>query len=138
MSIPCDKNFPLVPLLFTLWHWSLTHLKKNFNFWTRNARALIFHMSIPCDKTCPWVPLFFTLWPWPWSLTHCLKTLTLLTSLTQWVPEFWYFTWVFRVIWPFRGNNKVFACDLDLGVDFRFENLLITFEQGELDLWFFT
>ena len=50
------------------------------NFWTVGARALIFHMSNPCDKTFSWVPLFFTLWPWPWSLTHFLKTLTLLIT----------------------------------------------------------
>ena len=58
--------------------------KKNFNLsnnvWTVSARALIFHMSIPCNKTFPWVPLFFTLWPWPWSLTHSLKSLTLLIT----------------------------------------------------------
>ena len=53
------------------------------NFWTVNARALIFHMSIPCDKIVPLVPLFYTLWPWPWSLTHFLKTLTLLITFER-------------------------------------------------------
>ena len=57
------------------------------NFWTVSSRALVFHMSIPCDKTFSWVPLFLTLWPWPWSLTHILKTLTLLISFEQWVLE---------------------------------------------------
>ena len=60
--------------------------------------ALIFHMNIPRDKTFPWVPLFFTPWPWPWSLTHFLKTLTLLITFKQWVLELWYFTWIFSVI----------------------------------------
>ena len=58
-----------------LWNFNLAN-----NFWTVNARAWIFHMSIPCDKTFSWVPLFFTLWAWPWSLTHFLKTLTLLIT----------------------------------------------------------
>ena len=31
-----------------LWNYNLAN-----NFWTVNARALIFHMSIPCDKTFP-------------------------------------------------------------------------------------
>ena len=50
------------------------------NFWTVSARAFIFHMCIPCEKTFLCVPLFFPLWPWPWSLTHFLKTLTLLIT----------------------------------------------------------
>ena len=86
------------------------------NFWTVNARALIFHMSIPCDKIVPLVPLFYTLWPWPWSLTHFLKTLTLLITFEQWMLELWYFTWVFLVIRPFRGYHYFLPCDLDLGV----------------------
>ena len=44
---------------------------------------------------------YLTLWPWPWSLTHFLKTLTLWVTFEQWVPELWYFTWVFLVIRPF-------------------------------------
>ena len=95
-------------------------LSKNFNlannFWTENARALIFHMSIPCDNTFPWVPLFFTLWPWPSSLTHFLKTLTLLITFEQWVLELWYFTWVFFVMRPFCGYHYLLPWDLDLGV----------------------
>ena len=107
-------------------------LFKNFNlaniFWILSARALIFRMSIPCDKTFQWVPLFFTLWPWPWSLTHFLKTLTLLITFEQWVLELWYFTWVFLVIRPFRGYHYFLPCDLD---DPFFENfnLVITFER---------
>ena len=54
------------------------------NFLTMSAKALIFHMSFPCDKTFPWVPLFFfPLWPWTRSLTHFLKTLTLLITFEQ-------------------------------------------------------
>ena len=34
----------------SLWNFNLAN-----NFWTVNARALIFHMSIPCDKTFPWI-----------------------------------------------------------------------------------
>ena len=64
---------------------------------------MLFHTSILCDKTFPWVPLFFTLWPWPWSLTHFLKTLTMLITFEQWVLELWYFTWVFLVL-------KTFPC----------------------------
>ena len=74
MNIPCDKNFPWVPLFFTLWPWPTLEFDpffENFNlannFQTVSARALLFDMNIPCDKTIPWVPLVFTLWPWPWS-----------------------------------------------------------------------
>ena len=49
----------------SLWNFNLAN-----NFWTVNARGLIFHMSWSCDKTFPWVPLFLTLWPWPSSLIH--------------------------------------------------------------------
>ena len=124
MNIPCNKTFPLVPLLLTLWSWpcSLTHLKKKiFNlvniFWTVSARALIFHMNIPCDtcKTFPWGSLFFTLWPLPCSLTHFLKTLTLPIPFQQWVLELWYVTWIFPVIRYFRGYHYFLHCDLDLG-----------------------
>ena len=92
------------------------------NFWIVGARALIFHMSIPCDKTFQWVPLFLTLWPWPWSLTHFLKTLTLLITFKQWLLELWYFTRVFLVIRAFCGYNYVWPCDLDLGVWPIFKN----------------
>ena len=78
------------------------------SFWTVSDRALIFHMSISCDKTFPCVPLCFNLWPWPWSLTHFLKTLTLLITFEQWVLELWFpcvttFLWVplfLFTLWP--------------------------------------
>ena len=128
MNIPCDKTFPWMPLLLTV---TLTLefdlLFKNFNLannsWTVSARALIFNMSIPCDKTFPWVPLFFTLWLWPWSLNHFLKPITLLITFKQWVLELWYFTWIFPVIRPFRGNHYFIPCDLDLGVWLMFWKL---------------
>ena len=84
------------------------------------ARALIFHMSIPCDKTFLRVPFFFTLWPWPWSLTHFVKTLTLLITFEQWVLELWCFTWVFLVIRPFCEYHYFLPCDLDLRAFLRF------------------
>ena len=86
------------------------------NFWTVSARALIFHMNISWYKTFSWVPLFFTLWLWPWSLTHFLKTLTLLITFEQWVLELRYFTWVFLVVRPFSGYHYFWPCDFDLGV----------------------
>ena len=68
--LPCDLDLDV---------WSFF---ENFNlannFSTVSDKALIFYMNIPCCKTFLWVPLFSTLWPWPWSLTHFLKTLTLL------------------------------------------------------------
>ena len=75
---------------------SVCHSAWNFNlaynFWTVNARALIFHLSIPCDsipcdRTFPWIQLFFTLWPF------FLKTLTLLITFEQGVLELWYSLW---------------------------------------------
>ena len=69
------------------------------------CHSVNFLMNIPCDKTFLWVPLFLTLWHWPWNLTHFLKTWTLLITFEQWVLELWYFTWVFLVIWPFRGYH---------------------------------
>ena len=99
--LPCDLDLG-VDLFFEIFNLAN-------NFWTVSARALIFHMSIPCDKTFPLVPLFLTLWPWPWSLTHFLKTLTLLITFEQWVPELWYFTWVILVIRPFRGYHYFFT-----------------------------
>ena len=87
--------FLFLPVTLTL---ELDPFFENFNlsnnFWTVSVRALIFHMSIPCDKSFLWVPLFFTLWLWP---------LTLLITFEQRGLEFWYFTWVFLVIRPFRG-----------------------------------
>ena len=47
MYIPCDKTFPWVPKLFTLWPWpwNLTYFLKIFNlgnsFLTRRGRAFI-------------------------------------------------------------------------------------------------
>ena len=96
----------------SLWNFNLAN-----NFWTVNARALIFHMRIPCDKTFLWVPFFFTLWLSPWSLTHFLKTLNLLITFEQWVLELWYFIWVYLVIRPFRGYNYFSAWDLTLEID---------------------
>ena len=120
-------------------------LFKNFNlaynFWTVSARALIFHMIIPCDKTFQWVPLFFTLWPWPWSLTHFLKTLTLLITVELWVLELWYFTWVLLVIRPLSGYHYFFTLwpwPLSLTYFLKTLTLLITFELWVLELWYFT
>ena len=106
-----------------------------------NARALLFHMTIPCDKIFPYVSLFFTLWLWPWSLTHFLKTLTLLITFKQWLLEHWYFTWIFPVIRSFCGYHYFWPCDLDLGVWailLKTFTLLLTFEQWMLELWYFT
>ena len=67
MCIPCDKTFPLMLKLLTLWTWPwhLTTVVKNFNldhyFRTITVRSFIFHMCIPCDKTFPLVPKFETL-----------------------------------------------------------------------------
>ena len=45
------------------------------------------------------------------------ETYTLLITFEQWVLElFFYFTWVFLVIRPFRGYHYFWHCDLDLGV----------------------
>ena len=44
------------------------------------------------------------------------ETLTLLITFEQWMLEFWYFTWVFLVVRPFRGYHYFWPCDLDLGV----------------------
>ena len=103
---------------------------------TTMVHFLIFHMN----KTFPWVPIFFTLWSWPWSLTHSLKTLTLLITFEQWVLELWYFTWVFLVIRPFRGYHNFLPCDLDLGVDPFFENFNLgyNFWTVSAELWYFT
>ena len=68
-------------------------------------------MNIPCEKAFPCVPLFLTLWPLPWSLTHFLKTLSLLITFEQWVLELWYFTWIFPVIRPFLGYHYSLPCD---------------------------
>ena len=104
MSIPCDKTFQWVPFLLPC-DIDFNPFFENFNlgnyFWTVSARAWIFYMSIPCDKTFQWVPLFFTLWPWAWSLTHFLKTFSLLITFEQWVLEFWYFTWISLVMRSF-------------------------------------
>ena len=55
--------------------------------------------------------------------------------------ELWYFTWVFLVIRPFfLGYHYFLPCDLDLGVwpiFLKTLTLLITFEQWELELWYF-
>ena len=130
MNIPCDKNFPWVPLFFTLWPWPTLEFDPFFvnfnlanNFQTVSARALLFDMNIPCDKTIPWVPLVFTLWPWPWSLTHFLKTLSLLITFEQQVLWLWYFTWIFPVITTFHKYHYFLPCDLDLGVWTIFWNL---------------
>ena len=66
--------------------------------------------------------IMFTLWPWPLSLTHFLKTLTLLIIFELWVLELWYFSWIFLVIRPFSGYNYFLPCDLDLVVWPIFEN----------------
>ena len=103
----CPVCHSVIPLFcHSLWNLNLA-----YNFWTMNARALIFHMNIPCDKT-----LFFDTVTLTLSLTHFLKTLTLLITFEQWVPELWYFIWVFLVIIPFRGYHYFWLCDLDLGV----------------------
>ena len=47
----------------------------------------------------------------------------------------------FHVIIPFRGYHYFLPCDLDLGVwpiFLKTLTLLITFEQWELELWYFT
>ena len=48
--LPCDLDFDPFLKNFNL----------AFNFWTVNARALIFNMRIPFDKAFLSVPLFFT------------------------------------------------------------------------------
>ena len=93
------------------------------NFWIVSTRALRFQMSISCDKTFQWVPLFFTLWPWPWTLTHFLKTLSLLITFEQWVQELWCFTWVFLLTRPFCG----FPVTLALEFDPFFENFTLVY-----------
>ena len=124
MSISCDKTFQLEPTFLILWHWSwsLTHLLKTwtlltvYDIWTMSVRALIFHMSISCDKTFPLVPTFLILWHWSWSLTHLLKTLTLLITFEQWVLELKYFTWVFLMTTHFRVYQHFLPYNPDLGV----------------------
>ena len=98
MNISCDMTFGgyhcFLPCHLDLRVWPFF---ENFNlvknFWTVSARALIFHKNILCVKT--------SLLTWPLSLTHFLKTLTLLITFEQWVLELWNFTWVFLVIRPF-------------------------------------
>ena len=132
MSIPCDKTFPWVSIIFDPVTLTLEFdpFKKNFNltynFWTVSARALIFHMSIPCDKTFLLVPLFFILWPWPWSLNHFLKTLTILITFEQWVLELWHFTWVSLMIRPLVALFFTLTWEFDLL--FKNFNVQKTFE----------
>ena len=104
--LPFNLDFGVWPIFWKLY--------LAYNCWTVSARALIFHMSIPCDETFLWVPLFFTLWSWLWSLTHFLKTLTLLITFEQWVLEVWYFTWIplvkrsfcwYLTFWPCHLTN---------------------------------
>ena len=120
-----------------LWNFNLAN---NFwTVWTVSARALIFHMSISCDKTFPWAPLFFTQWPWPWSLTHFLKTLTLLITFEQWVLELWYFTRIFPVIRPSCGLFlTLWHWPWSLTHFLKTLTLLITFKHWVLELWHFT
>ena len=101
----CPVCHSVIPL-FCHSRWNLNLA---YNLWTMNARALIFHMNITCDKT-----LFFETVTLTLSLTHFLKTLTLLITFEQWVPELWYFIWVFLVIIPFHGYH--YFWHLDLGV----------------------
>ena len=54
---------------------------------------------------------FFTLWLWSWGLAYYLKTLTLLITFQQWLLEFSYFTWIFRVIRSFVDTQTF---DLDI------------------------
>ena len=120
MSIPCDKAFPWVPLIFYPLTLEFDPFFENFNlgnnFWTVSTRALIFHMSIPCDKAFPWVPTILILWSWPWSLTSFLKILTLLRRFELWVLEFIHFTWIFVVAKSFSEYQHFSPCDLDLGI----------------------
>ena len=102
----------------SLWYFNLAN-----NFWTVNARALIFHISISCDTTFPWVPLLLTLWPWPWSLTHFLKNFNLPNNFWTAMLNLWYFTWVFFVIRTFRWYHYFWPCDLDLGFWLNFWKL---------------
>ena len=98
-------------------------------------------MNMPFDKTYLWVSLFFTLWHWLWSMTHFLKTLTLLITFEQWVVELWYFKWIFRVIRPFHGYHYFFTLwrwPWSLTHFLKTLTLLITFKQGVLQLWYFT
>ena len=121
-DIPCIFNFYApkikdqghIVFVLSLWNFNLAN-----NFWTVSAKAFIFHMNIPCNKTFPLVPLLLTLWSWPCSLTHFkkkTKTFTLLITFEQWELELWYFTLIFPVIRPFRGDHYVLPCDLDLWV----------------------
>ena len=50
------------------------------------------------------------------------ETLTLLITFKQWVPELWYFTWVFIVIRPFSGTIIFNPVTLTLEFDLLFKN----------------
>ena len=84
-----------------------------YNFLAVSARTFIVHINIPCDKTFPWIPLFFTLDLGVWPI---FEHFYLHITFKQWVLELWYFTWIFRVIRPFRWYHYFLLWDLDLGV----------------------
>ena len=71
MSIPCDKTFPYVPLLFTiwLWPWSMTHFLKTFEQWVLELWNFIwvfivirpfrgYHYFLPSDLDLGILPIF--------------------------------------------------------------------------------
>ena len=93
-SIPCVNILTLWP-----WSWSLT-LFCNFyignNFWTVGARAFVFHMSFAWDKTFQLVPTILTLWTW--TLTYFFKALSLRITFEQWDLEFWFFSWIQKIV----------------------------------------
>ena len=104
-----------------------------------SARGLILWFFLWWDLSVSTIT--FTLWPWPRSLTHFLKTLTLLITFEQWLLELWYFTWIFPLIRPFRGYHYFLTFDLYLGVwpiFLKTLTWLIIFEQWVLELLYFT
>ena len=65
---PCDLDPGVWPVF-------ICNINLAINFWTMNARVLMFHMNIPSDKALRWIPTILTFWSW--SLNYFLKTLAL-------------------------------------------------------------
>ena len=101
--------------------------------------------SNPTEFLCPrdrrsWGILFLSCLSFCHSVLF-FETLTLLITFEQWVLELWYFTWIFSVVRPFRGNHIFFNLWPWPWILTHFLKtliLLIIFEQWVLELLYFT
>ena len=129
------------PVIFTLeFYLIFENLNPVQNFSTVSARALIFHMIIPCDMSFPWVSFFL----YPVTLHfefNPLKKLTLLITFGKVSTR----TLKFHKSIP---CDKTFPCEpyfftlcpwpWSFTYFLKTFTLLITFEQWELEHWYFT